>query len=227
MPPYCSGNSGIFNEIGARRVGRSAAKHKSSVNETKSYAGEGGMKKLLARAKLEADKEEDPSSNTLAETKEPSLAPPPAAFLPSAWFQLVYDDRRQKTSRNHIQRPSKSRFSAAEEDEDDDAMEDDESTKERKMLEEAAKVPVFQIPAGFSFAKDAPAPFTPPAELVKAKELPILSLPFSFAKPASTPSPSPTPSASAHCHRKRRTRVSQTFLPILLNTHACIRCWQP
>ncbi|KAF9532413.1 hypothetical protein CPB83DRAFT_833008 [Crepidotus variabilis] len=193
---------------------RGRKKHKSSVNETKPYAGEGGMKKLLARAKLEADKEEDPLSSTSGEIKESFLAPPPAAVPPppppgSDWFTTAVSGApsstagsslrvgRQKTSRNHIQRPSKSRFSAAEEDEGDDAMEDDESTKERKMLEEAAKkVPVFQIPAGFSFAKDAPAPITPPAELEKAKEPPISSLPFSFTKPVSTSSPSPTPSAS-------------------------------
>lgn len=142
--------------------------HKTTVNETKPYAGQGGMKKLLARAKLDADKEDE---SPTTEPKEPSPplvvasvpAPPPPG---SDWFATALSSvpnpagsslrvGRQKISRNHIQRPSKSRFSAADEDEGDEAMEDDDSSRERKALEEAAKkVPVFQIPPGFSFAKD-------------------------------------------------------------------------
>ena len=165
---------------------RSGAKKNKGpvVNETKPYAGEGGMKKLLARAKLEAEKEKEKEKENENEnggrtgsaigeepaSLEPSLPssalPPPPA---SDWFKSAVAGApassgsslrvgRQKTSRNHIQRPSKSRFSAVYEDEGDDTMEDDDKAKERQALEEAAKkVPVFNIPAGFSFAKEVSA----------------------------------------------------------------------
>jgi len=146
------------------------------VNETKPYAGEGGMKKLLARAKLEAEKEradeKDDGGQSMDNSKEgasePPLVPlpPPPSLIASDWFKSAVSGTsasssgsslrvgRQKTSRNHIQRPSKSRFSAVYEDEGDDAM-DDERVKERRMLEEAAtKVPIFNISSGFTFAKD-------------------------------------------------------------------------
>jgi nucleoporin NUP1 len=63
---------------------------------------------------------------------------------------------RVKTSRNHIQRPSRARFSAVYEDDGDDNMEDDGNRRtEREELEEAArKAPLFSIPKGFSFAND-------------------------------------------------------------------------
>ena len=64
---------------------------------------------------------------------------------------------RVKTSRNHIQRPSRASFSAVYEDDVDDSMEDDgNSQTEREELEEAArKAPLFNnIPHGFSFASD-------------------------------------------------------------------------
>lgn len=146
------------------------------VNETKPYAGEGGMKKLLARRKQEEEEEEE--ENDLKErddeestprAREPSPSPAVPTLIPpipsgSDWFSTAVTDSgpasgsslrvgRAKTSRNHIQRPSKTRFSAVYDEEADDAI-DDEGQKERQMLEEAAKkVPVFQIPAGFSFAK--------------------------------------------------------------------------
>jgi len=156
---------------------KSGAKKKKGpvVNETKPYAGEGGMKKLLARAKLEAEKEredekEDDGGQSMDDNKEGAselpLSPPPT-LITSDWFKSAVSGTsasssgsslrvgRQKTSRNHIQRPSKSRFSAAYDDEGDDAMDDDERVKERRILEEAAtKVPVFNIPPGFTFAKD-------------------------------------------------------------------------
>jgi nucleoporin NUP1 len=148
-----------------------AKKNGPIVNETKPYAGQGGMKKLLARAKLEAEKEmanEKDDGQTIVEVSEPPLPPPPPPpLVTSDWFNNAVSGTsasssgsslrvgRQKTSRHHFQRPSKSRFSAVYEDEGDDAMEDDERAKERRMLEEAAtKVPVFKVPSGFTFAKD-------------------------------------------------------------------------
>jgi nucleoporin NUP1 len=147
------------------------------VNETKPYAGQGGMKKLLARAKLEAEKEKanekDDCGQSMDEprvevSEPPSVPlPPPPPLVTSDWFKSAVSGTsavpsgsslrvgRQKTSRHHFQRPSKSRFSAVYEDEGDDAIEDDERAKERRMLEEAAmKVPVFKIPSEFTFAKD-------------------------------------------------------------------------
>lgn len=142
------------------------------VNGTKPYAGEGGMKKLLARAKLEAEKEKDDVVQKMDSIREEISQPSPVPLLPpppptaSDWFESVSGTSapssgsslrvgRQKTSRNHIQRPAKSRFSAVYEDEGEDATEDDEKARNRHMLEEAAKkVPIFNIPSGFSFAMD-------------------------------------------------------------------------
>ena len=210
----------------------SAKKTGPLVNETKPYAGQGGMKKLLARAKLEAEKEKanekddgggQSMDGTRVQVSEPPSVPlPPPPLVTSDWFNSAVSGTsasssgsslrvgRQKTSRHHFQRPSKFRFSAVYEDEGDDAMEDDERAKERRMLEEAAtKVPVFNVPSGFTFAKDVscsiapccglrihsfllqtPAPLPSADELQEAKEPPIDSLPFSLSKP-STPSEFP------------------------------------
>ncbi|KAJ3491965.1 hypothetical protein NLJ89_g11284 [Agrocybe chaxingu] len=191
------------------RLGRkgSASGKSPVVNETKPYAGEGGMKKLLARHKLEAEKEETEQKLKNAEvadetTPRPSRVSPPITDVPipppppkdSDWFSTIPPPLststsgsslrvgRTKTSRNHIQRPSRARFSAVYEEEPDDIMdEEDDRRKERQMLEEAAKkVPVFQIPADFSFAKDMPP--VKPFDLENAKEPPISSLPFSLVK---------------------------------------------
>ena len=79
----------------------------------------------------------------------------------SDWFATASGSSlrvgRVKTSRNHIQRPSRASFSAVYEDDVDDSMEDDgNSQTEREELEEAArKAPLFNnIPHGFSFASD-------------------------------------------------------------------------
>lgn len=166
------------------------------VNETKPYAGEGGMKKLLARRKLEEDLELENDQNNKSDRKNKGshedradqmaketglmdgdtphygLPPPTAASLSgnksgSDWFATASGSSattsgsslrvgRVKTSRNHIQRPSRARFSAVYEDDVDDSMEDDGNRRiEREELEEAArKAPMFDIPHGFTFASD-------------------------------------------------------------------------
>jgi nucleoporin NUP1 len=166
------------------------------MNETKPYAGEGGMKKLLARRKLEEDLEVENDQKDKADRKDKdgqenqadpmaketgpmdgnishyNLHPLPATSLsgnkPSPdWFATVSGSSasttgsslrvgREKTSRNHIQRPSRARFSAVYEDDVDDSMEDDINRRtEREELEEAArKAPLFNIPKDFSFAND-------------------------------------------------------------------------
>ena len=165
------------------------------VNETKPYAGEGGMKKLLARRKLEKDLELESDQNDKADrknmgskedqadqmAKKPGLTdgdtsqynlPPLTATLSGNksgpdWFAAASGSSastsgsslrvgRVKTSRNHIQRPSRARYSAVYEDDVDDSMEEDGNRRtEREELEEAAsKVPLFNILHGFSFASD-------------------------------------------------------------------------
>ena len=170
------------------RLGRKTGKS-PVVNETKPYAGEGGMKKLLARRKLEEDIELGNDQNDKADRKDKgnqedradqraketglmngdtphyNLPPLTAASLSgnksgSDWFATASGSSlrvgRVKTSRNHIQRPSRARFSAVYDDDVDDSMEDDGSRRnEREELEEAArKAPLFNIPHGFSFAND-------------------------------------------------------------------------
>ncbi|KDR81385.1 hypothetical protein GALMADRAFT_206917 [Galerina marginata CBS 339.88] len=179
------------------------------VNETKPYAGEGGMKKLLARRKQE-EEEDTVSEDATPRASQPSPLPPdfiPVPPVPSKsdWFSTASGSStsgsslrvgRAKTSRNHIQRPSKTRFSAVYEEEPDDIMDDNENRqKERQMLEEAAKkVPVFTIPPDFSFAKDVPP--VKPAETETAKEPPIASLPFTFSKSATPTNQAQAPAAA-------------------------------
>ncbi|KAG1749106.1 uncharacterized protein EDB91DRAFT_1344766 [Suillus paluster] len=192
--------------------GKSRMKDRDGVNGTKPYAGEGGMKKWLARRKREEDvvrayeetdreqekdraMEQDESAEAeaerLREQKKKAQAEEaqrkrqmevPAAKAPA--FEPQLSATREMSSlrvgrslmRNHIERPSSKRpnkFSAAFED-DEDAMDD-----ERVALEEAAKkVPVFEIPAGFTFAKEALIPH----DVMGAKEPPISALPFSLSK---------------------------------------------
>lgn len=183
------------------------------VNETKPYAGEGGMKKFLARRKLECEEDQEDNgekvegdreitqsiemANMTSLTSKEVINPiPPSHILPqknSADFASSSSSSgsslrvgRAKTSRNHINRPvarpSKTKFSAVFEDDGDDAMggDDEDALKEKEILNESARnAPVFNIPAGFSFAKE-----TKPIEhdLTGAKEPPITSLPFSFSK---------------------------------------------
>ncbi|GLB35172.1 hypothetical protein LshimejAT787_0207370 [Lyophyllum shimeji] len=207
----------------ADRLGRKVGGKKELpvVNETKPYAGEGGMKKLLARRKQEVGEEnaerrvamqEDDEDrmdhdDQKAQEKVPTY-PVPADVVPpplpttakSDWLpkDVSASSRSVATSslrvgrtktRNHIARPArlaKTKFSAAYD--EDDAMEDAEELdadaverkKEREVLDEAAKrAPVFQIPEGFTFAKEIQEVKD---NYTTAKEPPIKSLPFSFAK---------------------------------------------
>lgn len=172
-----------------RKLGRKEA-ISPDKNGTKPYAGEGGMKRMLAKRKLELEEEEEEEQlevvgkksekakekekerdETIKEEKaEPQPSIPSKEILPSTnddWYSLASGSSsstggsslrvgRLKSSRNHISRPiarSRAKFSAAFDDDADDVMM--EQDKEREMIEEAAKkAPVFNIPAGFSFAKD-------------------------------------------------------------------------
>ncbi|KAG2041551.1 hypothetical protein BDR03DRAFT_1077242 [Suillus americanus] len=210
--------------------GKIKMKDRDGVNGTKPYAGEGGMKKWLARRKREeeavrayeeADREkdkerameEDESAEAEAERlseqqqkaqaeeaqrkkqMEVAAVPKAPAFEPKLGATREMSSLRVGRSRmrNHIERPSAKRtnkFSAAFED-DEDVMDD-----ERAALEEAAKkAPVFEIPAGFTFAKEVDQ-----FHGTCAKELPISALPFSLSKPTAPvakPVSAPEPSAAS------------------------------
>ena len=141
------------------------------------YAGQGGMKKLLARRKQEEGKDDENEETSMAMEgqagpSEPAPVDVPAPPPTSDWFSVASTVAgstsggsslrvgRSKTSRNHIARPAVSRssrlkFSAVYEEDGDDAMNgDDERERERAMLDEASKkLPTFSFPPGFSFAK--------------------------------------------------------------------------
>ncbi|KAF7311643.1 hypothetical protein MKEN_01067600 [Mycena kentingensis (nom. inval.)] len=181
-------------------------KEAKKVNETKPYAGEGGMKKLLARRMKEAEEEEEEvAKNSPPKPAAVELSKPAAAPLPPTsqdWGSLETSQPassgsslrvgRIKTSRNHIARPARpnKKFSAAYEEEADD-MDDDEAAERLKQLQEledaAKKVPAFNVPTGFSFAKEPP----PIAAEADAKEPPIAALPFSFGQPSAPPAAAP------------------------------------
>lgn len=210
--------------------GKNKMKDRDGVNGTKPYAGEGGMKKWLARRKREeeavrayeeADREkekertmeEDESAEAEAERlneqqkkvqeeeaqlkkqMEVAVVPKAPAFEPKLNATREMSSLRVGRSRmrNHIERPTAKRtnkFSAAFED-DEDVMDD-----ERAALEEAAKnVPMFEIPAGFTFAKETSISH----DITGAKEPPIGALPFSLSNPtapAAKPVPAPEPSVT-------------------------------
>ncbi|KAI6019620.1 hypothetical protein F5J12DRAFT_919718 [Pisolithus orientalis] len=194
---------------------RGKKKDKETPNGSKPYAGEGGMKKWLARRRMEEEQakekekteamldeeaEEDQRRNAEGEKEkqrasELQVPPPPlpnSTVQPRAVFGREASSLRvgrPKTGRNHIERPMSRRmkkFSAAFEDEDEEM--DDVRAAEHKMLEEAAKkAPAFEIPAGFTFAKE----MTITHEATNAKEPPIGSLPYSLTKPPISAGSSP------------------------------------
>ncbi|CAK5264713.1 unnamed protein product [Mycena citricolor] len=192
---------------------------KSKVNDTKPYAGEGGMRKLLARRQKEVEAEQDegdmkqpPSvdiSKTVPDVNEP-LPPIIDDWQQRGAAQTGSSLRvaRAKTSRNHISRPAArpaKKFSAVFEDDDGMDEEDEERQKERLELEEAAsKLPAFKMPANFSFAKPEATPAPVQAE-EDVKEPPIAALPFSFniptpavvAAPAAVATPLEKPASSS------------------------------
>ncbi|KAJ3976475.1 hypothetical protein EV361DRAFT_286765 [Lentinula raphanica] len=146
-----------------KNKGKRKSKSKET-NDTKPYAGTTGIKKRLAKAKVPSQ-DEDRASVIEDEEKEVTVAPeipvpPPkekdtfsvvtysSATSPAQQSSL----RVGRAARSHLSRPIK-KFSASFDDEDDTVS--DEAKKDMEMLTEAAKkVPAFEIPAGFSFAKD-------------------------------------------------------------------------
>ncbi|THV08027.1 hypothetical protein K435DRAFT_959484 [Dendrothele bispora CBS 962.96] len=169
------------------------------ANQTKPYAGTGGIKKRLAKARPTPEPEYKDTSEEVEKVEEakasdaplpvPTSVPPPLPekdsfeVLASASSGLQSSSLRVgRAPRPHLSRPARparsSKFSAAFEDEEMS----EESRKDIEMIEEAAKrAPVFEVSNGFRF------PETKPVEqsATNAKEPPIASLPFSFATPSS------------------------------------------
>ncbi|KAL1947565.1 hypothetical protein VTO73DRAFT_13289 [Trametes versicolor] len=184
---------------------------------SKPYAGRGGMKKMLAKRKMEEREERERERASAIETDQdeevdgphkpapkpvepeniPTQKAAPQVTLPEAVppmrpvggrEQSSLRVGRTRTSRNHIARPiskASNRFSAAfDEDEGDDAMFDE--NREQAAAEEPKKLPtLFESPKGFTFAPEK-APVVQDAG--KAKEPPILALPFSLTKPTAAAS---------------------------------------
>ena len=167
------------------RLGMSEKKSKKEEEAAvaaKPYAGRGGLKKMLARRKLEEEEErekeranaietdQDEVADESVELTEPSKEVPEVSRIPSPPPVLAPPARpvggreqsslrvgRTRISRNHIARPiskSKNKFSAAfDDDEGEDAMLDE--AHEKAAAEEPKKLPtLFEIPKGFSFAPD-------------------------------------------------------------------------
>lgn len=169
-----------------KRSTRLGAKHADSrkaplTNDTKPYAGEGGMKKLLARHKYEIGPDEE-QDQRVQEGEDKAMddsgqAGPSvksgigigSSATKTDWFAAASDvDRPLDTGsslrvgrdkkRNHIVRPKaksvKPKFSAAFDEDGDDMMDegiDDEQEKIGKEEISSSKF-VFSPPPGFSFA---------------------------------------------------------------------------
>jgi len=152
------------------RLGRkvSGSGKSSVVNETKPYAGEGGMKKLLARRKLELEEEgeenvqsKDTNSNFVSLDSVPGSDRFSTIASGHGERSLNLRVGRSQTSRNHP-RPYKANFSAKFDEEPDDASEkaNNHRQKKREMLKEPAKkVPTAELPTDFSFAKNVSTSF--------------------------------------------------------------------
>ena len=152
----------------------------SKNKNSKPYAGEGGLKKLLARRKqeaIEAESVEDPDAQAMIDDNERELerpkrpskiaepvrspatfarkvsAPPPSSFGSMAGRKPTHG----RTSRARTVGPTRTRnrFTAAYEDDDAEGADDlttmpEEPLSERESV--SASLPKFEPPSGFSFA---------------------------------------------------------------------------
>jgi nucleoporin NUP1 len=153
----------------------------SKNKNNKPYAGEGGLKKLLARRKqevIEADVEDvdaqamiDDNERELERPKRTSKiaepvrspatfarkvsAPPPSSFVSMTGRKPAHG----RTGRARTVGPTRTRnrFTAAYEDDEPDGADDlttmpEESSKEKESINACASLPKFEPPSGFSFA---------------------------------------------------------------------------
>jgi nucleoporin NUP1 len=157
----------------------------SKSKNSKPYAGEGGLKKLLARRKqeaIEAEFVEDPDAQAMVDDTEPEpelpkrtskiaepvrtpatfarkvSAPPPSSFVPLTGRKPAHF----RTSRARTVGPTRTRnrFTAAYEDDELDGADDlaalpEEPPKENESI--SASLPKFEPPSGFSFAPVRPS----------------------------------------------------------------------
>ena len=169
-----------------KRSTRLGAKHVDSrkapvVNDTKPYAGEGGMKKLLARHKYDigVDEEQDVQDtedkgmddDAQVELSRKSETGKGTSATKTDWFAAASTiDRPLNTTsslrvgrdkkRNHIARPKaklvKPKFSAAFDEDGDDVMDDGINDEKEKAGKEEVSGNrfIFTPPPGFSFVQN-------------------------------------------------------------------------
>lgn len=150
----------------------------SKSKNSKPYAGEGGLKKLLARRKqeaIEAEFVENPETQAMVDDNEPEpelpkrtskIAEPvrsPATFArkvsappPSFVSQAGRKPAQLRTGRARTVGPTRTRnrFTAAYEDDEVDGADDSAAMPEEPPKEESINMilPKFEPPSGFSFA---------------------------------------------------------------------------
>ena len=166
----------------SKYINSSKEKDKDSPSKNKNskpYAGEGGLKKLLARRKqeaMEAEFVEDQDAQAMVDDNEPEpeppkrtskiaepvrtpatfarkvSAPPPSSLVPSTGRKPP----QFRTSRARTVGPTRTRnrFTAAYEDDEPDGGDDLAAVPEEPPKEEgiSANLPKFEPPSGFSFA---------------------------------------------------------------------------
>ncbi|KIM49010.1 hypothetical protein M413DRAFT_92894 [Hebeloma cylindrosporum] len=204
------------------RLGRkvSGPRKGAIVNESKPYAGVGGMKKLLARRKLELEEEgeENDQSKDTSSISVPLHSVPDSDSFPtvaSAPGERSLNLRvgRSQTFRSHP-RPYKANFSAKFDEEPDDTSEkaNYHSQTQREMLKEAAKkVPSTELPTDFSFAKNSTA-------VDGMEEVPTTLLPFPLLKSSSPASESESASKRADSSMASSTLEVPAAVPIRIPT---------
>ncbi|KAI0327151.1 hypothetical protein GY45DRAFT_1159016 [Cubamyces sp. BRFM 1775] len=205
------------------RLGTSEKAEAEQATAAKPYAGRGGMKKMLAKRKMEEQEEHERERASAIETdqdeeaqgphkvsqtrrgdvthteKVPDVTPIPTETAPPARpvggrEQSSLRVGRVRTSRNHIARPvSKSRNRFSA------AFDEDEG--DDAMLDEVREQNAVEEPKKLPTLFESPKGFTFAQEkplttqdASSAKEPPIPALPFSLTK---TSAPSAAPSASA------------------------------
>jgi nucleoporin NUP1 len=169
----------------SKYINSSKEKDKDSLSKSKKskpYAGEGGLKKLLARRKqeaIEAEFVEAPDAQAMVDDNEPEpepelpkrmskiaepirtpasfarkvSAPPPSSFVPLT----SRNPSHLRTSRARTVGPTRTRnrFTAAYDDDEVDGADDLAAMPEEPPKEResiSASLPKFEAPSGFSFA---------------------------------------------------------------------------
>ncbi|KAI0637243.1 hypothetical protein C8Q77DRAFT_556507 [Trametes polyzona] len=207
------------------RLGTSETLEEEQPVASKPYAGRGGMKKMLAKRKLEEEEERERERASAIETdqdeevdgphkapakraeeahekaqKVPDVTlPPPEPAAPvrpiGGREQSSLRVGRTRTSRNHIARPI-----AKARNRFSAAFDEDEG--DDSMLEESREQAAAEEPKKLPTLFESPKGFTFAAEKApvvqdtgKAKEPPIAALPFSLTKPSAAPSAPSAPSS--------------------------------